>query len=478
MTVARFREPSVLTSRLILVALLFVGGALVDLLGLQGGRLPAGEYYRASRQQLVHADLMYRMAEFLQLLQGRTSLSFANRVRDLTEGAIATYERQSLVPRPNPVALQRLGIIYGRRGYHQQAQAVFNRAAALDERHADLYFALADVYGPQAGRALPPGSLRQLMSQEDWLADLSLETYYRLTDNTAAYQQVQSQAAEHVWRFGLHLLLLFGVYGLLGVAGLAIVLVAIIRRGFYVVTTRQPHPPLLVPWEPLDAFEAVGVLYFISGVLGVALGLLIALPLMKHVSSAVTVFIMMVQYLLFTGITLVVLWHRIGAATKQRLRILGYRARHYWSLIAQGVGTYGVLVLVLVGASLLLGHGTGLGSLIPAASGEQLISQARGTPATILLFVLICVIAPIVEETIFRGFVYPGLRRRLPAFSAVVLSALIFAWMHRNPAAMLPIGLIGIALAILYERTRSLVPCMVCHALNNTLVFFLFMLIK
>jgi hypothetical protein len=105
-----------------------------------------------------------------------------------------------------------------------------------------------------------------------------------------------------------------------------------------------------------------------------------------------------------------------------------------------------------------------------------LVAGAREPASRVLLFVLICLIAPIVEETIFRGFLYAGLRRRLPLFTAVLGSALLFALMHNDLAALAPIAIIGAVLALLYERTHSLLPSIVCHALNNTLVFLLVLL--
>ena len=73
-----------------------------------------------------------------------------------------------------------------------------------------------------------------------------------------------------------------------------------------------------------------------------------------------------------------------------------------------------------------------------AQTGERLLSVAHSAAARIGLFILICVIAPVVEEMIFRGFVYPGLRRRMSVAGAVVASALLFALMHNNPAALAP----------------------------------------
>ena len=76
--------------------------------------------------------------------------------------------------------------------------------------------------------------------------------------------------------------------------------------------------------------------------------------------------------------------------------------------------------------------------------------------------------APLFEEIGFRGFVYPTMRARMGVAPAVVLSAAIFAAIHMySPTGMLSILWGGILLALLREKTRSLWPCVACHALWN-----------
>ncbi|MEN6305203.1 MAG: hypothetical protein ABFD96_20945, partial [Armatimonadia bacterium] len=207
------------------------------------GKLPTGDWYASSRQAIIQADLMYRMASYWDAATGGES-PFRGHQWQLRERALAEYERESLVERPNPVALHRLGIIYGERGYSQQAQQVLNRAATLDEERAGLYFALTNVYGAKPHKLAPP-ALQRLRQQEQWLADLSLSAYYRRLDPQRA-QAVEQQAAEHTRRFGLQFLLTLTTYGGLGLIGAIIVLLAIIRRGVFVQPPPPARPPMLV----------------------------------------------------------------------------------------------------------------------------------------------------------------------------------------------------------------------------------------
>ena len=86
---------------------------------------------------------------------------------------------------------------------------------------------------------------------------------------------------------------------------------------------------------------------------------------------------------------------------------------------------------------------------------------------------LAVLIAPIVEEVVFRGVILRGLLGRWPAAAAIATSALLFAFMHLNPAQF-PVAFgLGLALAWIYTRTRSLGLCIFGHAANNSTVYWL-----
>jgi membrane protease YdiL (CAAX protease family) len=73
---------------------------------------------------------------------------------------------------------------------------------------------------------------------------------------------------------------------------------------------------------------------------------------------------------------------------------------------------------------------------------------------------------PIGEEVFFRGFIFSTLRRWGWAW-AVTLSSLLFAAVHLQVVHFLPILLLGVVLAVLYQRTGSLVASIAVHGVNN-----------
>jgi uncharacterized protein len=88
---------------------------------------------------------------------------------------------------------------------------------------------------------------------------------------------------------------------------------------------------------------------------------------------------------------------------------------------------------------------------------------------------LIIGVAPPSEELFFRGFVFGGLRRRLPFLAAALASGAIFGVFHftgeDSLTAIPQLALLGAMLAWLYEKTGSLWPPIMLHALNNTIAF-------
>jgi membrane protease YdiL (CAAX protease family) len=79
------------------------------------------------------------------------------------------------------------------------------------------------------------------------------------------------------------------------------------------------------------------------------------------------------------------------------------------------------------------------------------------------------IVAPIVEEIFFRGFVFAGLRPRFGWQRAAVISSALFALIHLVPTAILPIFLLGYIFAYLYQRSNSIWPAILMHSATNAL---------
>jgi membrane protease YdiL (CAAX protease family) len=91
----------------------------------------------------------------------------------------------------------------------------------------------------------------------------------------------------------------------------------------------------------------------------------------------------------------------------------------------------------------------------------------RGDPTVILIAFLL--VAPVAEEIFFRGVVFNAWERERGTRVAVIGSALLFAAIHTSLFALVPIFALGVALALLYRSTRSLVATMALHAGFNAI---------
>ena len=86
---------------------------------------------------------------------------------------------------------------------------------------------------------------------------------------------------------------------------------------------------------------------------------------------------------------------------------------------------------------------------------------------------LTCAIAPIVEEMLFRGVILRGFLRRYSRSHAIWGSAALFGLAHQNIYQFVVGLLLGGLCGWLYERARSLVPCIALHSAYNTALWLL-----
>lgn len=122
-------------------------------------------------------------------------------------------------------------------------------------------------------------------------------------------------------------------------------------------------------------------------------------------------------------------------------------------------------------------------ALLPAINLEQQqdlgITTPHGLGEMVLVFVTLVVLPPIVEETIFRGFMYSGLRTKLPFIVSAVITSVLFALGHLqfgNAAPLLWVAaidtfILSMVMCYVRERTGSIIPTMIMHALKNLLAF-------
>ncbi|MEA2636533.1 MAG: protease family protein [Chloroflexota bacterium] len=126
----------------------------------------------------------------------------------------------------------------------------------------------------------------------------------------------------------------------------------------------------------------------------------------------------------------------------------------------------GIAVVTALSSAVLNG-----GRLVPGNTRQLFIQHPHGLGILLLALLVTAVAAPLCEETFFRGMLFRLLRRRLPLWAAVLLSAMAFGLAHASPSvsvALLPVfTYMGIVLAAVYAWTGSLTNTVLLHGLNN-----------
>lgn len=221
------------------------------------------------------------------------------------------------------------------------------------------------------------------------------------------------------------------------------------------VQTAQPPRPA-VPWSVRDVWAGV---FAVAILLGAAYGLAYWVAVSSTRLSP-DLWIALVPTLLELLFLVPVWWlvvHKRGGSVKT----LGFRSFRPWVL---GLGLLLIYVYFMF---------NGLYAQILARYGlkiqTDLAPVVRHLTAPWLLVVPVVIIAPFVEETFFRGFVFAGLRSRMDWRWAGLISAALFAAAHLELTFFLPAFLLGFVFAYLYQKSNSVYPGMIMHAIINGL---------
>jgi membrane protease YdiL (CAAX protease family) len=112
--------------------------------------------------------------------------------------------------------------------------------------------------------------------------------------------------------------------------------------------------------------------------------------------------------------------------------------------------------------------------LVPGFDPDQAqtneFTQNVDTHRSLALMALV-VLPPIFEEIIFRGFIFPAISRRTGIIWGAILSSVLFGLAHGQANIIVYTFPLGLVLCFLYFRTKSIVPGIALHMINNLLAF-------
>ena len=261
-----------------------------------------------------------------------------------------------------------------------------------------------------------------------------------------------------------------------------------------------PMPPL--PSLPLAVQEAPSPLHFsyrartIAFSVYMAVFMLIGLPLrlLRPVvaawsSGAVMRLNTALEIVVYVPVVLIALWvlRRLSAAEssshtlptwRETFQALGMTSQRPMADIGVGTLNY-VLLMPLFFAVTAFSQRIFQHYHTPINPVQFESMMAQNSVDRLLLLLVTAVAAPIVEELMFRGLLYPALRNSWGKIGGAAFSGAVFAIVHPTiPNGFLPIMLLGFVFALTYERRGSLLPNIVMHGIHNGLIlltiFFLF----
>jgi membrane protease YdiL (CAAX protease family) len=243
-------------------------------------------------------------------------------------------------------------------------------------------------------------------------------------------------------------------------------------------TAAQATDPSQVKWGPTAAL-IISVVAFVGGFLLAGLiAYAVADALGKDAVeskawlSSVTgqfIFVIIAEGLL-VGAIAIFLKHR-----KTNLKAVGFhRPPNLWDALLALMG-FVVYFVMLIAASVVA---KSVFNVDVDQKQELGFDSVITNGQMILTFISLVVLPPIAEEILFRGFLYTGLRKKLPYIYTAIFVSLIFASLHllESSSGLLWIAgidtfILSMVLCHLREKTGNLWAGIVVHALKNGLAF-------
>ena len=266
---------------------------------------------------------------------------------------------------------------------------------------------------------------------------------------------------------------------------LLIVLLGLILDGYFVVSKfkkrtvfKSIHKLRKSFWEISDIFKIVilalsfSYLFFI--LFGIFSGFLEKLLNVKFTLYQSENFRMIFDTIVFDAIILLVVLKFLRHIYRKRLAVaFGFVKKNIGRNIFYGILAYigiipvifiiGILVYILLNILEIKPPPQPIVGLFLAEKNAALIFASS---------IIAAVFGPFIEEVFFRGVMYSAVKRKLGIFWSILITSMLFSFLHTHAmtyflVGFIPITILGMVLAYLYEKTGSLIPSITLHMLNN-----------
>jgi membrane protease YdiL (CAAX protease family) len=230
-------------------------------------------------------------------------------------------------------------------------------------------------------------------------------------------------------------------------------------------------PPPLAPGIPIWPYRKLdlifaGLIIFVFGSLGLATASADSSEI-EYTSSALVTSI--IFQLMMAALAIGFVFWRIHPSAWLGLRWRNWtlQNRLLWLFLATPIIT-GLLLggMVVLHALNYMQWMESLG-VEPIQDSVKVLQQSKDTVILVLMSVAAVIVAPVCEEIIFRGYLFGVAKKFAGTGIAVVCSGIIFAAAHGNLTALLPLTFVGMALAVVYDHTKSIWAPIAVHFCFN-----------
>jgi len=372
----------------------------------------------------------------------------------------------------NPLFLILVAIALGERGDHTTAVSLLKRAESLLPSDS-LPPLLQKLYDRKENLDKETISLltQELKSRlRGWFRDKPLAHLYRLSGDIASAEKLEADLERHNRPMALRIAFLAFYTFFIFLAGIFLLI-------FYLSTASKrlpshPEPPPSISWG--WAIAIIFIFIILTSAIATIPLFLVALPIYSTTfwRNAVPLFYLFSE--ITGGLFIFYLTLKLLSQHHLSLKDIGFKIDGLGNFL-WGLGGF-LSAFPLVIFTFFLSYLFRLSS-IKGREDIPLLFITSSSWGKVALFFMVFALAPIFEELMFRGILYPSLRRELGVAPAIALSSFFFASIHANVSQLLPLMSLGALFAFLYEKKRSLIPSIVAHALWNAQnALFLFLL--
>ena len=243
------------------------------------------------------------------------------------------------------------------------------------------------------------------------------------------------------------------------------------------MTARDAEPgyPATSPWDMGDVVKAMAFSLMVITVGAFALLAAAKFLQLKGVPTALLRVSITVGQAVLQNLAFVVsVW--LCGLRKYRVGINSLGLRPF--RIGMGCGSAAIAFIVA------LGFNVSYRIVVMVSTGRQVQATpilplfGGGLTGLALAIVVGSLLVPLVEETFFRGFIFPGLARRFGITAGMILSAGLFGAAHLNLDTFIPLSFFGLVLTLLYSVTGSIYPGIILHSVNNSFALLVAYLIE